>query len=167
MKPMENLHALRQFAIKNIPYVIQYLRIVGIRGLMAAIGCKIRKTHTCFEMTRSDLRFPLYLRIPSSDVPAYDQMFLLQEYDFDVKHLPKTIIDAGANIGLSSEREVFYDPSRWIGNVGALIVELHERLKPGCNRSFYNATTEFDEEWHHGENEYLTRKDGCLAKRVL
>jgi FkbM family methyltransferase len=61
-----------------------------------------------------------------------------------------------------AEREVFFDPSHWIGKVGAMIVELHERLKPGCNRSFYNATNDFDEEWHQGEYEYLTKKEGCL-----
>ena len=65
-----------------------------------------------------------------------------------------------------AEREVFGDASLWIGKVDALIVELHEQMKPGCNRSFYNATNGFDEEWHQGENEYLVRRDGCLMKRV-
>jgi hypothetical protein len=64
-----------------------------------------------------------------------------------------------------AEREVLRDPSAWIGNVDTLIVELHERLKLGCNRSFYNATNGFDDEWIQGENVYVTRSGGCVAPR--
>lgn len=63
-----------------------------------------------------------------------------------------------------SEREVFRDPSPWIRKIDALIIELHERLKVGCNRSFYNGTNGFDDEWHQGENIYLVRRRGCLIK---
>jgi hypothetical protein len=64
-----------------------------------------------------------------------------------------------------AEREVFRDPSSWIDKVDTLIVELHERLKLGCNRSFYNGTNGFDDEWVQGENVYLTRSGGCVARR--
>jgi hypothetical protein len=64
-----------------------------------------------------------------------------------------------------AEREVFRDPSSWVSKVDALIVELHERMKSGCNRSFYNSTNGFDDEWFQGENVYLTRSDGCLTRR--
>jgi hypothetical protein len=64
-----------------------------------------------------------------------------------------------------AEREVFSDPSSWIEKVDALIVELHERMKSGCNRNFYSNTNEFDDEWLQGENVYLTRSKGCLTRR--
>lgn len=57
-----------------------------------------------------------------------------------------------------AEREVFRDPSAWMRKVDALIVELHERMKSGCNRSFYNGSNGFDDEWMHGENIYLSRR---------
>jgi hypothetical protein len=63
-----------------------------------------------------------------------------------------------------AEREVFRDPSSWLRKVDALIIELHERMKPGCNRSFYNATNDFDNEWLHGENVYLARNEACLTR---
>ena len=63
-----------------------------------------------------------------------------------------------------AEREVFKDPSSWLGSVDALIVELHERMKSGCDRSFYNSTNGFDDEWLQGENVYLTREKGCLMR---
>ena len=56
-----------------------------------------------------------------------------------------------------AEKEVFENATPWIDKVGILIVELHERLKPGCSRSFYNATNDFDLEWTRGENIFLTR----------
>ena len=63
-----------------------------------------------------------------------------------------------------AEREVFADSSSWIGKVDALIVELHERKKSGCNRSFYNGSNGFDVEWKQGENIYLSRGQ-CLTRR--
>ena len=56
-----------------------------------------------------------------------------------------------------AEKEVFADSSAWIESVDALIVELHERMKPGCNRSFYLGSNGFDHEWSQGENIYLSR----------
>jgi FkbM family methyltransferase len=62
-----------------------------------------------------------------------------------------------------AEREVFLTSSTWIQNVGSLIVELHERKKPGCSRSFYIAIDDFDEKWIQGENVFVSRRNGCLA----
>ena len=62
-----------------------------------------------------------------------------------------------------AEKEVFSDSSAWIGKVNGLIIELHERMKPGCNRSFYNGSNGFDDEWQRGENVYLSR-DKYLMK---
>jgi FkbM family methyltransferase len=246
-----------------------YLHTVGVRGLVSAIGGRITRTTGLMQMRRPDIRFPFVLRVPSSDVPTFEQIFIKHEYAFDVHRPPKTIVDAGANIGLASiyfaskfpdaqiiaiepeqsnlevltlntapyrnisvvcgalwhqnakinlvdpnlgkwgfmtqaqdgveegygavvhevmgmtvdtimkehgidhidilkidiegaEREVFADASRWIGRVDALIVELHERMKPGCNRSFYNGSGGFDNEWSQGENVYLSRSGSCI-----
>lgn len=249
-----------------------YSRVVGIRGVTAAIKGKVTRMPAWLEINRADVRFPFFLRMPSSDAATFEQIFIKQEYDFDVKRPPQTIIDAGANIGLAAiyfankypsariiavepedsnfeilkknvgpygnivcirgalwhenaqinltdpglgkwgfmtqeqdgaeraygdvvhkvqgmtvdsimeqhgighvdilkidiegaEREVFQDSSAWIEKTDALIVELHEHIKPGCQRSFYNGSNGFDEEWRQGENVYLTRKAGCLTRR--
>jgi FkbM family methyltransferase len=246
-------------------------RHLGFRGLVAEIkGLAAGKT-TLLRLRHPDLAFPFVIRVPSSDVRTYEQVFVEREFDFDVGKPPETIVDAGANIGLTSiylagrfprakiiaiepeesnlailrrniapydnivslagalwhrdsmislvdpglgkwgfmtrssdgpgdvpgeviqevrgmtvgtimeeqgldridilkvdiegaEREVFQNPSGWIGKVGALIVELHERMKPGCNRSFYLGTGGFDNEWIQGENLYLSRNSGCLRR---
>jgi len=56
-----------------------------------------------------------------------------------------------------SEKEVFSSSFEWIAKTKSIIAELHERMKVGCNRSFYCNTNGFDDEWQKGENIYLTR----------
>lgn len=250
----------------------QYLHIIGVRGLVSAIIGKITKTLILLPIKKPNIKFPLFLRIPSSDAATFDQVFLSQDYDFDISRPPKTIVDAGANIGLASiyfankfpnakiiaiepeesnleilrkniapynniicvcgalwhqdsrinlvdpglgkwgfmtqakedveknyggiihevqgitvntimkehgiehidilkmdiegaELEVFSDPYSWIENVDALIVELHERMKPGCTHSFYSGARGFDHEWLQDENVYKTREGSCLISR--
>jgi FkbM family methyltransferase len=82
---------------------------------------------------------------------------LMQDYDLQRIDILKIDIEG-------AEREVFNDSSSWVENVDAMIVELHERMKSGCNRSFYNGSNGFDNEWHQGENVYLSRKK-CLTRR--
>jgi FkbM family methyltransferase len=261
--------------LRTIGLYDYYRRVVGVRSIPLLIRARASRRPYLLEMKRRDVEFPFYLRIPSSDVVTFEQIFLLQEYRFDAKISPRTIVDAGANIGLSSiyfsnrfpgakiiaiepedgnfemlrrntmpykniiavrgalwhenenlqlvdpgvgdwgfmtqqahggveervgailqevrgmtvstvmkeqgleridilkmdiegaEREVFNDPSSWLGKVDAMIVELHERMKSGCNRSFYRGTQGFDDEWLDGENVYLTRRAGCVTRRSL
>ncbi len=61
-----------------------------------------------------------------------------------------------------AEKEVFDDTAAWLGKVGAIIIELHERMKEGCNRSFYNGSNGFDHEWRQGEKIYLSRRNRII-----
>jgi FkbM family methyltransferase len=247
-----------------------YLRIVGFSGLLKAIVAKVTDSMVLFKLHRPDCKYPFQLRIPSSDIPTYEQVFIDREYDFLVQTQPNVIVDAGANIGLTSiyfankypgakiiaiepeqsnfvllkenveqypnivpiqaalwdknetinlidpglgkwgfmteksnssktltsnnlhtvsaltvnkimqdynltkidilkmdiegaEKEVFSNTSSWIENVDSIIIELHERMKVGCNRSFYCGSNGFDNEWIQGENVYLSRGN-CLTK---
>lgn len=246
-----------------------YRRVVGLRGLAAAIHGKLTHIPRVLRLTRPELTFPFYLRVPSSDVNTYEQIFLRHDYQFAVTRPPQTIVDAGANIGLASlyfanqfpharilalepeasnvallvrncrpystitpiqgalwhantpvtvvdpgigkwgfqtrddasgdalgaaqvhavqgmtvdalmqahglthidilkidiegaEREVFRDPSAWIDQVDTVIVELHDRMRPGCTQSFATSTTGFEDAWMQGENVYRTRRTGCV-----
>ena len=248
-------------------------KVAGLRGLISAIKGKIATTPVLLEITRPGIQFPIYLRTPSSDIPTYQQIFIRRDYEFTVNRPPKTIVDAGANIGLAAvyfsnqfpeariiavepeasnlevlrkniapykkitpvagalwhenvkidlvdpqlgnwafmtqdhsdaekshgkfvhsvqgmtvealmeahgldhidilkidiegaEREVFGDASAWIEKVDTVIIELHDRMKPGCSRSFYNGTNGFDAEWRQGENLYLTRNKGCVRNKL-
>ena len=249
-----------------------YLRTVGLKGLLYALAGRLTGRTIPFAVFRKDCRHAFRLRIPSSDVPTYEQVFVNFDYDFDVQRQPRCIVDAGANIGLASiyfankfpdakivaiepeqsnyellkanlapypqatpvqaalwhrndetrlvdpglgnwgfmtegtgdptkgahqtrhtvkavtvdhilrcfnlekidifkidiegaEKEVFADTSAWIDRVDAIIIELHERYKRGCNRSFYCGSKGFAQEWVRGENVYLSR--GNLSPRLL
>ena len=72
--------------------------------------------------------------------------------DFDLPQIDILKIDIEG-----AEKEVFSDTSAWIDRVDAIIIELHERYKRGCNRSFYCGTKGFDFEWTRGENVFLSR----------
>ena len=63
-----------------------------------------------------------------------------------------------------AEKELFADCGAWIDRVDALIVELHDRMKPGCSDSFRSGVVGFDAQWRLGENEYLSRRRGCMMK---
>jgi len=48
------------------------------------------------------IRNPVHIRVRTSDVLAYSEVLLGEEYAFDLPFSPKTIVDAGANIGMAS-----------------------------------------------------------------
>jgi len=88
-------------------------------------------------------------------VEAYTVDKIMEMFDLDRVDILKIDIEG-------AEKEVFSDTSAWIHRVDAIIAELHERMKPGANRSFYNGTNGFDQEWQRGENVFLVRRD-CLT----
>jgi hypothetical protein len=61
-----------------------------------------------------------------------------------------------------AEKELFEHCEAWIGRVDALIVELHDRMKPGCSDSFNTAALGFEMKWRRGENEFRARQTGCI-----
>ena len=248
-----------------------YLTAAGLPGILAAARAGATNSVVKLKLEKSHLKHPILLRIPSSDVPTYRQVFIDKEYAFHTGRSPEVIIDAGANIGLASvyfankypdakiiaiepeesnfellkentspypniiplhaalwnrneeinlvdpglgkwgfmtdgkrslgespdnvchavkaftvdriikdyglervnilkmdiegaEKEVFTDTSAWIDSVDSIIVELHERMKPGCNRSFYVGSNGFDHEWSQGENVYLSKRSFPITR---
>jgi FkbM family methyltransferase len=248
-----------------------YWSAAGVLGVLGAITGKVTHRPVLMKETSPDLGFPVYLRLPSSDLSAFKQVVVERLYDFVTATEPRTIVDAGANIGCAAiyfasrypesriiaiepessnfamlrknvapypnvmpiqaalwdadeeidlvdpgfgkwgfmtesnprqesrnkfhqrvraitvnsimsefklsqidilkvdiegaEREVFRSAASWIGKVDAIVIELHEHLKAGCESSFYDATKGFDEPWRQGENIVVTRNK-CLKKRA-
>jgi FkbM family methyltransferase len=77
---------------------------------------------------------------------------ILKDYNLDRVDILKIDIEG-------AEKEVFNNSKDWIQKVNAIIIELHERMKDGCCRSFYNNTSCFTNEWSLGENIYLARNN--------
>jgi FkbM family methyltransferase len=52
-----------------------------------------------------------------------------------------------------AERDIFLRDTSWLDRVGCLIVELHDRMAPGCSDALYTALKPFRYElFQHGEN---------------
>ena len=81
---------------------------------------------------------------------------LLDEYRLDRIDLLKIDIEG-------SEIEVFTDASAWIDRVGAVCLELHDRLRPGCSRVFFGAVEALPIEVRRGEMLLVVRDAAQLA----
>ncbi|GHS85277.1 hypothetical protein FACS1894201_04790 [Bacteroidia bacterium] len=83
---------------------------------------------------------------------------ILEDYKIQTVDILKMDIEG-------AEKEVFENSETWIKNMKSIIVELHDRLKDGCSRAFYNNTNGFDHEWQIGENIFLTRGNYITSKQ--
>jgi FkbM family methyltransferase len=73
-------------------------------------------------------------------VAALDMPRLLADYQVEQIDILKVDIEC-------SEIEVFAGAAAWIGRVGVILIELHDRFKRGCALSFYTAVQDFEVEW--------------------
>lgn len=243
-------------------------RILGFQGFCKAAAIHFTRKRELLPAKIEGVAAPVYVRVPSTDLRVFEQVVLRKEYLLPARREPAFIVDAGANIGLTSvllakqfpnarilalepeknnyelmaknvapypnitpvrgalwseatelnvvdpgygnwgfqveahsngassgasdqmvhaftvetilrdfgvekidilkidiegsELEIFQGSGRWIDKVDSLVVELHEFLRTGCNRAFYNATNGFEHEWQQGELVCVTREDGCL-----
>lgn len=246
-----------------------YRRVAGWGGVAQGFVGRMRGKPVLRAQRIAGEMEPVHLRMPSSDVPVFDQVFRLEEYRVRARRQPQVIVDAGANIGLAArylarlfpwalilavepeasnfellrrntqkhaniravgaalwdentllhlvdpghghwgfqtvrrgtgaeayrvltqdvrgltvdtlmkeegithidilkmdiegaEREVLGNSAGWMGSVDALVVELHDRLRPGCAEAYREATREFAHHWRRGEHEFCGREGGCL-----
>jgi FkbM family methyltransferase len=82
-----------------------YYHLFGFRGLLLAAKARCRRSTCEIAVPVPGIEHPVYLRLRTTDVSVFRQVLVTKEYDSPFFSTPKTIIDAGANIGLTS---VFY-----------------------------------------------------------
>lgn len=235
---VKNENAIKEIYLKLLDLEFKFLQDFDVSPLIpvsCSLPCIIIEKHP------KNIKYPIFLRHPSSDLLAYKQVYESPSYTFELDFVPNIIVDAGANIGLTSvyfankypnakiisiepeknnfellkknvsnyeniialnaalwnenkevdivdphlgswgfqvennsgnsiqkintftvdkimemfdlpkinllkidiegaEKEIFENPSAWINKVDVIAIELHERLKSGCNRSFYKGT---------------------------
>ena len=78
--------------------------LAGLGGLSDYLFSKIfnLKIIKSIEVKADGVAAPFKIRMPSSDILTYCQIFIDKEYSFNVSRPPLVIFDAGANIGLAS-----------------------------------------------------------------
>lgn len=85
------------------------------------------------------------------NVQALHMAGVLNQYNIDYVDLLKIDIEG-------AEKEVFENVPEWLSQVGVIVIELHDRIKPGCTRSFYRAVGDFPFEALSGENIIVARE---------
>jgi FkbM family methyltransferase len=79
-----------------------------------------------------------------------------KEFGLDRIHLLKVDVEG-------SEKEIFSTADSWISSVDAICIELHDRFKIGCSRSFFMAVQDFPIELHRNEDVLVARADSQLV----
>jgi FkbM family methyltransferase len=79
-----------------------YYRCFGLRGLLFDLRERLTTQSALVSVIPPGAKHPLSLRLKTSDLRVYGQVFINREYDFELACPPQVIVDAGANIGLAS-----------------------------------------------------------------
>jgi FkbM family methyltransferase len=74
----------------------------GFRGIFAIAGYRLFGQPKEIAVHPPGIRNPVHLRLKTSDEATYVQILLGGQYAYDLPFSPKTIIDAGANVGMAS-----------------------------------------------------------------
>lgn len=93
------------------PYQQRYGLLGGVVAGLHMRQDWARPAGTLYPVRLPDVRHPFRLRAATSDAMVVHQVFLQRQYDFPLPFVPRTILDAGANVGLASIRFVHRFPS--------------------------------------------------------
>jgi FkbM family methyltransferase len=81
---------------------------------------------------------------------------IMKEFDLERIDLLKVDVEG-------SEKEIFESAGSWLPFVDVICIELHDRFKVGCSRSFYKAVDEFSIEIRRNEDVLVARADSRLV----
>jgi FkbM family methyltransferase len=80
----------------------RYHRTFGLSGLITVMAYRFSSNQKEIAGHPKGVPFPVYMRLRTSDVSAYEEVLLGGEYEFALPFSPTTIVDVGANIGMAS-----------------------------------------------------------------
>lgn len=79
-----------------------YYESFGIRGVLSISAHRIFGHPREITARAPGIRYPVHMRVRTTDPATYSEVLLRGEYVLDLPFSPKTIVDAGANIGMAS-----------------------------------------------------------------
>src|SRR5271156_5524154 len=82
-----------------------YYSLFGVAGVLVAARARLLGRPAQVAVEVPGVLHPVYLRMRTTDVASCGEILIKRQYDWDFGSAPRTIIDAGANIGLTS---IFY-----------------------------------------------------------
>lgn len=90
--------------LRPLGTVAAYLRMFGAMGVPHLLFCLVSRRRKRVRVSARWSRHPVFVRLNTSDINVFRQVFLEEEYAITRLdgHRYATIVDAGANIGLTS-----------------------------------------------------------------
>lgn len=82
-----------------------YRQMLGLHGLLAFSMNMVCRHPKQLTLTADGIKHPLFVRLRTSDAEVYEDILLAKAYDYPISFTPRTVVDAGANCGMTS---VFY-----------------------------------------------------------
>ena len=82
--------------------IIAYYQNFGLKGLAAIISYRLVRRPKELTVHPESIRYPVHLRVRTTDPGTYSEILMHHEYAIELSLEPKTILDAGANIGMAS-----------------------------------------------------------------
>jgi FkbM family methyltransferase len=79
-----------------------YYSLFGARGLLLGAAARLFRKPIKVAVAVPGIRHPLFLRLRTTDVALCREIFLNEVYDSGFPPAPRVVVDAGANIGLST-----------------------------------------------------------------
>ncbi len=97
--------SVRKTSIRLRKDAALYYDMFGLRGILAFSANLAFGYPTHLTVTPEGVKHPLFIRLRTSDAKVYRDTFLGRDYDYPTFFSPRTIVDVGANCGMTS---VFY-----------------------------------------------------------
>jgi len=88
--------------LEKLKKLQHYRSVLGWKGAFRFVLGKLTGTQPLSKVHLPGLKYPVFIRIGSTDLSVLKQVMVERHYDFPCDLQPKVIVDAGANIGLSA-----------------------------------------------------------------
>jgi FkbM family methyltransferase len=92
-----------QTKIRRIAHSARHhLALFGVKGLLRRAALALPGTGNEFKATIPGSSRDVLIRLGTTDVAAFEHVFVGNEYGFSLSQPPSIIVDAGANVGMSA-----------------------------------------------------------------
>jgi FkbM family methyltransferase len=92
-------------AVSIVQGIRSYYPLLGTRGVFQLAKSRFLRRPIQIQVSAPGILHPIHLRVGTSDISLFRDIVLNKEYEWELPAAPRVIVDAGANIGLSS---IFY-----------------------------------------------------------
>jgi FkbM family methyltransferase len=79
-----------------------HYRLFGPSGVMVIARARLSRKPMQISIAAGNHSHPVHLRMRTTDVSLYEEIIVNAEYEFEINREPSVVVDAGANIGLTS-----------------------------------------------------------------